>query len=105
MGFLFEPPLEYFEKIFKYYAQCEPKPSIQLFGGEPTVRNDLFDIIRIARKLKLATRLTTNGIRLADEEYCKKQSNLIPRFYYLMMETTGKSMQNCAATVKFWIRK
>jgi hypothetical protein len=72
MGFLFEPPLDYFKKIFTYYAQCEPKPSIQLFGGEPTVRNDLFEIIRIARKLKLSLRLTTNGIRLADEEYCNK---------------------------------
>lgn len=72
MGFLFEPPLDYFKKIFTYFAQYDPKPSIQLFGGEPTVRNDLFDIIRIARKLKMSVRLTTNGIRLADEEYCKK---------------------------------
>ncbi len=75
MGFLFEPPLEYFRKIFGHFARQEPKPSIQLFGGEPTVREDLFDIIRIARKCGLALRLTTNGIRFADEEYCRKIIN------------------------------
>ena len=41
MGFLFEPPISYFDTIFKHFAECTPKPSIQLFGGEPTVRKDL----------------------------------------------------------------
>jgi uncharacterized radical SAM superfamily Fe-S cluster-containing enzyme len=36
MGFLFEPPLEYFDKIFKYLSTLNPRPAIQLFGGEPT---------------------------------------------------------------------
>jgi uncharacterized radical SAM superfamily Fe-S cluster-containing enzyme len=72
MGFLFEPPFEYFEKIFRHLASLEPKPSVQLFGGEPTVRKDLFDIIRCARSYGLPTRLVTNGVRLADEDYCRK---------------------------------
>jgi len=72
MGFVFNPPLEYFTKIFEHFSRYDPKPSIQLFGGEPTVREDLFDIIKIGRKLGLAMRLTTNGIRLSDEEYCRK---------------------------------
>ena len=72
MGFVFNPPLEYFKKIFEYFSRYDPKPSIQLFGGEPTVREDLLNIIRIARKMGLVLRLTTNGIRLADEEYCRK---------------------------------
>ncbi len=72
MGFLFEPPISYFDTIFKHFAARTPKPSIQLFGGEPTVRKDLIEIIRLARSYGLPTRLVTNGVRLADEEYCRR---------------------------------
>jgi hypothetical protein len=71
MGFVFEPPIEYFETIFRHFAARTPKPSIQLFGGEPTVRNDLIEIIRLAQSYGLPTRLVTNGVRLADEAYCR----------------------------------
>ncbi|MGA2798984.1 MAG: radical SAM protein, partial [Thermoguttaceae bacterium] len=72
MGFDFNPPMEYFEKIFSYVAQMRPRPVVNLFGGEPTVRNDMFDIIDIGKKYGVETQVTTNGIRLADEEYCRK---------------------------------
>ena len=72
MGFLFEPPFEYFEKIFEHLAALDPKPSVQLFGGEPTVRKDLFDIIKCAKSYGLPTRVVTNGIKLADEAYCRR---------------------------------
>jgi len=72
MGFLFEPPLEYFEKIFKHLAAFDPKPHLQLFGGEPTVRKDLIQIIMMAKSYGLAPRVVTNGLALADEEYCRK---------------------------------
>ena len=72
MGFDFNPPMEYFDKLFTHFAQWAPKPTIQLFGGEPTVRDDLFQIIDLARKYGLRPNVTTNGLRLADEEYCKR---------------------------------
>lgn len=72
MGFLFDPPIEYFDKIFEHFSKFDPKPSIQLFGGEPTVRKDLFDIIKLGRSYGLTLRVTTNGIKLADEDYCRK---------------------------------
>ena len=71
MGFDFNPPLEYFEKIFQELGKMDPRPIVQLFGGEPTVREDLLDIIQLGRKYGLRPHVTTNGIRLADEEYCK----------------------------------
>lgn len=71
MGFLFEPPFEYFEKIFDFLATFEHKPAVQLFGGEPTARADLLEIIRSARAHGLPTRVVTNGIKLADPEYCR----------------------------------
>lgn len=72
MGFLFEPPIDYFEKIFNHFSKYNPKPPIQLFGGEPTVRNDLFEIISLARSYGLAPRVVTNGLKLADEKYCRE---------------------------------
>ena len=71
MGFDFNPPMAYFEKIFAELGKMNPQPVVQLFGGEPTVRNDLLEIIAIARRHGLRPHVTTNGVRLADEEYCK----------------------------------
>lgn len=72
MGFDFYPPLEYFEKIFAVVGKMEPQPVVQLFGGEPTLREDLLDIIAIAKRYGLKPHVVTNGVKLADEEYCKK---------------------------------
>jgi hypothetical protein len=72
MGFDFNPPMDYFEKIFAFVGKMRPRPVVNLFGGEPTVRNDMFDIMKIAGKYEVETQVTTNGIRLADEDYCRK---------------------------------
>lgn len=72
MGFDFNPPLDYFEKIFAEVAAMNPQPVVMLFGGEPTVRDDLLEIIQIGRKYGLKPHVTTNGLRFSDEEYCKK---------------------------------
>ena len=71
-GFVFEPPMDYFKAIFDHLSQFEPKPTIALFGGEPTVRDDLIDIIKLARSYGFNTRVLTNGIRMADPDYCAK---------------------------------
>jgi len=72
MGFLFEPPLEYFDKILRHFSHYDPPPAVQLFGGEPTVRADMFEIIRMARSYGLPTRVVTNGLKLADRDYCRR---------------------------------
>ncbi len=46
--------------------------NIQLSGGEPTLREDLFDIIKLAKDLGYPyIQLNTNGMRLAEEGYCQ----------------------------------
>ncbi|MFQ5531847.1 MAG: radical SAM protein [Candidatus Nanoarchaeia archaeon] len=45
---------------------------IRLSGGEPTLRKDIFEMIRICRKYNKISVLVTNGILLADKEYVKK---------------------------------
>jgi len=72
MGFDFNPPMAYFEKLFAEIARMNPQPVVLLFGGEPTVRDDLLDIIALGRKLGLRPHIVTNGVKLADEAYCKK---------------------------------
>ncbi|HOJ56861.1 MAG TPA: radical SAM protein [Phycisphaerae bacterium] len=72
MGFDFHPPLEYFDKVFRALAQCNPVPMVEFFGGEPTLRDDLFMLVTLARKHGLKPRLITNGLRLADEEFCRQ---------------------------------
>jgi uncharacterized radical SAM superfamily Fe-S cluster-containing enzyme len=72
MGFVFEPPLEYFEKIFDDLATYEETPALQMFGGEPTMRDDLFEIISMAQARGLPVRVVTNGMKLADMDYCRR---------------------------------
>jgi len=72
MGFVFHPPLPYFENVFDGLSKLDPKPAVHLFGGEPAVRKDLFEIIRMAQEKGLSVGVETNGLRLADEAYCRK---------------------------------
>jgi uncharacterized radical SAM superfamily Fe-S cluster-containing enzyme len=64
--------MEYFEKIFRHFGQMNPRPSVQLFGGEPTVREDLIDIVNLAWSYNVRPRVVTNGLRLADKDYCRE---------------------------------
>ena len=72
MGYTFDPPLAYFERLFSHLAQMEPPPVVALFGGEPTAREDLFDIIALSRGYGLKTRVVTNGLKMADPGYCDR---------------------------------
>jgi uncharacterized radical SAM superfamily Fe-S cluster-containing enzyme len=59
-----------YEEVLKHSGKC----NIQLSGGEPTVRNDLPQIIRLGKELGFSfIQVNTNGIRIAqDEEYVKE---------------------------------
>ena len=72
MGFDFYPPLSYFQKVFAELGTWNPLPVVQLFGGEPTLREDLLEIVAIARRHGMKPHVVTNGVKLADEAYCKK---------------------------------
>ncbi|RJP22996.1 MAG: radical SAM protein [Candidatus Abyssobacteria bacterium SURF_5] len=68
----FDPPLEYFDRLFRSLSQRKPPPHIELFGGEPTTRDDLPAIIALGFQYGLHVCVCTNGVRLADEEYCRQ---------------------------------
>lgn len=70
------------EKIkfwYKRLLEAGGPYNIQLSGGEPTVREDLPDIIKMGKEMGFHfIQLNTNGIKLADEKYCEalKESGL-----------------------------
>lgn len=72
MGFAYHPPVEYFERIFRHFQHNDPKPNMCFFGGEPTVHKEFLDIARLARSYGFQVQLFTNGIKLADEDYCRE---------------------------------
>jgi uncharacterized radical SAM superfamily Fe-S cluster-containing enzyme len=51
-----------------------PATALQFSGGEPTIRNDLFDLIRKAKEIGFRhVEVNTNGVRIAqDVEYAKQ---------------------------------
>jgi len=75
-GYVYEPPLDQL-KIFMQQTRDE-KPigskSIQITGGEPTLREDLFEIIQMAKKMGYThIQVHTNGVKLAENiEYCQR---------------------------------
>ena len=63
-----DPALEVIQFWFDRVKQAAPSCNIQLSGGEPTVRNDLPQIIEMGRSRGFAfIQLNTNGLRLARE--------------------------------------
>lgn len=75
-GFVYEPSLDELEDMMREVREEKPVPSkaIQITGGEPTMRDDLLDIIEMAGNLGFRhIQLNTNGIKLAESgEYCRK---------------------------------
>ena len=60
------------EDIKNLIKKIGKNKNITLFGGEPTIRNDLFEIIDFISNSGNTAVLFTNGIKLADVDYVKK---------------------------------
>jgi uncharacterized radical SAM superfamily Fe-S cluster-containing enzyme len=63
-------PLEQLKEIIDKVPDC----TVCLTGGEPTLREDLFDLLRILKrnpKIRYIS-MATNGIKLADGEYVRE---------------------------------
>ncbi len=69
-----DPSLTEIKEILQNLWDTAGACNIQLSGGEPTVRDDLHEIIRMARSIGFSfIQLNTNGLRLAsDAEYAGK---------------------------------
>jgi uncharacterized radical SAM superfamily Fe-S cluster-containing enzyme len=86
-GYVYEPTFEEIVQIMEHFRNIKPIPPImlQLSGGEPTLRDDLFDIIRKGKELGfINVMLTSNGIKMAKSvEYCRQLVEAgIDSFYF-----------------------
>ncbi|NLA38362.1 MAG: radical SAM protein [Methanomicrobiales archaeon] len=67
-GYVYEPTFDQVVKMMRMLREEKPvpAPAVQFSGGEPTMRDDLPEIIRKARELGLTqVQVATNGIRIA----------------------------------------
>ena len=75
-GVIYEPTLDQIRQLMQQARDEKPVGSraIQITGGEPTVRDDLFEIVRMAKEVGFShVQVNTNGIKLAESvEYCRR---------------------------------
>jgi uncharacterized radical SAM superfamily Fe-S cluster-containing enzyme len=71
---LYRPSLEKIHEMLKHLKKQELPPLAVMFaGGEPTVRDDIVEIVKMAHDLKFMILLATNGIRMSNDPELVKQ--------------------------------
>jgi len=89
-GRVYEPSLDEIGELIEQARNIEPvgSKSIQITGGEPTVREDLFKIVEMADEKGFAhIQLNTNGLKVAEsEEYAKKVKESAINTLYLSFD-------------------
>ncbi len=74
-GYVVEPTIDELRIIMEHFRETKPLPpvAIQLSGGEPTVRNDLPEILEMSKELGFDHRMvTTNGLRFTNKDYLQE---------------------------------
>ncbi len=93
-GYIYEPSFEQIEGMLRLLRseQPTPTPAVQFAGGEPTLREDLFDLIRLAKQMGfLQVQLATNGLILAkDPEFALKLKEAGLSTVYLHFDGVSK---------------
>lgn len=75
-GTLYEPTQDEIRDMLKNLRKNRPvpTPAIQFSGGEPTVRKDIVELIKIAKEEGFThTQIATNGLALANNENLAKE--------------------------------
>ena len=115
-GYVYEPTREEIRGMLENLRRNDPVPAtaLQFSGGEPTVRNDLFDLIRMAKDVGFRhIEVNTNGLRLSQSvDYCKALKEAGMSTVYLqfdgltsdvykfirgidLLDTKMKAVENC----------
>ena len=75
-GYVYEPTKEEVTGMLENLRANDPVPAtaLQFSGGEPTIRNELFDFVRKAKELGFRhVEINTNGLRLSQSvDYCRE---------------------------------
>ncbi|MDD1706765.1 MAG: radical SAM protein [Methanoregulaceae archaeon] len=93
-GFVYEPPYDVVIDMLKMLREQKPvpAPAVQFSGGEPTMRDDLPDIIRKAKELGFPqVQIATNGIKLGKNiKYVEELKNAGLSTIYLHFDGVSK---------------
>lgn len=89
--YAYDVTLDDVERMLKTVLRYECKtsvPPVQFSGGEPTVRDDLPDMVALAKKLGFNTiMINTNGVRIArDKEYLESLKENGANLIYLQFD-------------------
>jgi uncharacterized radical SAM superfamily Fe-S cluster-containing enzyme len=85
---LYKPTQEKIHSMLKSLKKQNPPPLAVMFaGGEPTVRDDIVEIVQMAHDLKYMILLATNGVRMSNEpELVKKLKKAGLNIVYLQFD-------------------
>ena len=83
-----EPTLDDIEKLL--FGLKATKPSITLFGGEPFVRKDIVDIVKLVKKHGFSCGMFTNGI-LLNKDSVLRLSELSMDFIVFSIQGIGET--------------
>jgi len=91
-GYVVQPTFDQIVQIMTHFRSMKPTPAVmlQFAGGEPTVRDDLPEIIKKGKELGfIETMVSTNGVRMGKSvEYCKKLVDAGLDAVYLQFDAT-----------------
>jgi uncharacterized radical SAM superfamily Fe-S cluster-containing enzyme len=85
---LYEPTLGTIHNMLKFLKKQNPPPLAVMFaGGEPTVRDDIVEIVKMAHDLEFMILLATNGLRMSrDPELVRKLKKAGLNIVYLQFD-------------------
>ena len=69
-------------------------PHVAFTGGEPTLREDLVELVTYAEDIGLITGLLTNGVRLADEAYVGRLKDAGLDYVQVTIESPEEAIHN-----------
>jgi len=89
-GYVYEPTKEQIREMFVTLRNIKPVPAkaVQFSGGEPTIRDDLPELVQMAKEIGINhVEVNTNGIKLAESvDYCRKMKEVGVSSFYLSFD-------------------
>jgi len=95
-GYVYEPTFEQVVEMLTALREEKPVPctAVQFAGGEPTLKEDIFDMIRTAKEMGFSqVQLATNGIKMKDPNFVKRLRDAGLSTVYLHFDGLTKDVE------------